>query len=366
MSRRPPGAAGLRAARNRARFEASKGMSLPEKQENRYRVLDGWRGISILAVLACHLLPLGPKAWGLNASAGLFGMAVFFCLSGFLITGFLLKHGDVTDFLIRRLCRIVPLSWLALPVGLWMARAPLSWWLPNFLFFANYPPFWLTPVTAHFWSLCVEVQFYAAVALVYGFFGRRGLRLALPAGALIITALRIHSGDPASIVTYLRADEILTGGVIALIHRGEFGAGIRAGLMRLNPLLLLMLFTASTLAVLGPLEYLRPYFSASMVGATLIRSEPTVAAERLLRRLLLTRPLAYIAEISYALYIVHPLLADTWLGSGSKLIKYVKRPLLFAACFGVAHASTFWYEKRWIAWGRRLSGRRAAQVTAAA
>ena len=38
-------------------------------------VLDGWRGISILLVLAAHLLPLGPKAWRLNETAGPMGMA---------------------------------------------------------------------------------------------------------------------------------------------------------------------------------------------------------------------------------------------------------------------------------------------------
>jgi peptidoglycan/LPS O-acetylase OafA/YrhL len=114
------------------------------------------------------------------------------------------------------------------------------------------------------------------------------------------------------------------------------------------------------------MEYLRPYLAACLVGCTLLRQQPTARAELQLRRILSTRSLAYVAEISYALYIVHPLLADTWLGSGSKLVKYAKRPLLLAACFGLAHASTFWYEKRWIAWGRRLSAGKAAQVTAAA
>jgi peptidoglycan/LPS O-acetylase OafA/YrhL len=340
-------------------------MKLSGKEESRYQVLDGWRGISILAVLACHLLPLGPKSWTLNASAGLFGMAVFFCLSGFLITGFLLKHGDIKDFLIRRLCRIVPLSWVALPIGLLMAHAPLSLWAPNFLFVANYPPFWLTPVTAHFWSLCVEVQFYAAIALVFGFCGKRGLLFALPGGALLITALRIHAGDYSSIVTYVRADEILSGGVLALIYRGELGPKLRNGVAALNPLVLLALFTASTLQQLGPLNYLRPYFSACLVGSTLLRQQATSAGELHLRRILSTRSLAYVAEISYALYIVHPLLEHTWLGSGSKLVKYAKRPLLLAACFAAAHASTFWYEKRWIVWGRRLSAAKAAQVAAA-
>jgi peptidoglycan/LPS O-acetylase OafA/YrhL len=72
--------------------------------------LDGWRGISILCVLAAHLLPLGPKAWQLNATAGPMGMALFFTLSGFLITHFLLNHAGVLDFLIRRFFRIVPLA----------------------------------------------------------------------------------------------------------------------------------------------------------------------------------------------------------------------------------------------------------------
>ncbi|MGH7106291.1 MAG: acyltransferase family protein [Acetobacteraceae bacterium] len=80
-------------------------------------MLDGWRGISILAVLACDLLLLAPKRWDLNYSAGLFGMALFFCLSGFLITNFLLHRRNVVDLLIRHICRIAPLARLALPIG---------------------------------------------------------------------------------------------------------------------------------------------------------------------------------------------------------------------------------------------------------
>lgn len=310
-----------------------------------YQVLDGWRGISILAVLACHLLPLGPKRWSINHAAGLFGMALFFTLSGFLITSFLLRRADVKDFLIRRLCRIVPLSWVMLVIGLLMAHAPADDWLPNFLFVANFRPFHLTPVTAHFWSLCVEVQFYAAVALVFGFFGKRGLAIAIPAGALIVTALRIYTGTHDSIVTYLRVDEILAGGVLALIYAAEVGLRERIG--RLNPWLMLTLYCVSTFA--DPLAYLRPYLAAGLVGSTLLRHQDSFGG------VLKTRVLAYVAEISYALYVVHPLLADTWLGHGAKLVKYLKRPLLIAACFAAAHISTFYYEKRWIAFGKRLT-----------
>lgn len=320
-------------------------------EKKRFEVLDGWRGISILAVLACHLLPLGPKRWDLNYSMGLFGMALFFGLSGFLITGFLLRRGGVRDFLIRRLCRILPLAWVALLIGLWMSHAPADDWLPNFLFYANLPPFHLAAVTGHFWSLCVEVQFYATVALVFSLFGRRGLVIGLPIAAIAVTGLRVYLHAYSAIATYARVDEILAGGVLALIYAGELGARARSFVAGLNPLLMLGLLCASTLTVCGPIDYARPYFAAALLGCTLLQSEE--GSEGLLKSPIL----AYIAEISYALYIVHPFLIHSWLGSGSKLVKYAKRPLLLAATFAIAHVSTFYYESRWIAFGKKLSTR---------
>ena len=88
------------------------------------RELDGVRGVSILLVLATHLLPLGPKALQLNAMTGLMGMSLFFCLSGFLITRFLWDNPDVQVFLVRRLARILPL--LALYAVLVLALAAIG------------------------------------------------------------------------------------------------------------------------------------------------------------------------------------------------------------------------------------------------
>ena len=36
-------------------------------------------------------------------------------------------------------------------------------------------------------------------------------------------------------------------------------------------------------------------------------------------------------------------------------MKYLKRPLLFPATFGLVPVSTFHFEQRWIDWGKRLS-----------
>ncbi len=78
-------------------------------QESRIPELDGVRAISILLVLATHLLPLGPARFQINSMTGLMGMSLFFCLSGFLITRMLFENPSVGTFLTRRIARIYPL-----------------------------------------------------------------------------------------------------------------------------------------------------------------------------------------------------------------------------------------------------------------
>jgi peptidoglycan/LPS O-acetylase OafA/YrhL len=109
----------------------------------------------------------------------------------------------------------------------------------------------------------------------------------------------------------------------------------------------------------GFANYLRPYFAATLVGATLLGSDSTLA--RSLRMGWLT----YVAAISYALYVNHQFLEFTWLGEGDRLVKYAKRPLLLAASFALAHVSTYYFEHRWIAMGKRLSSRWAMRARAA-
>ena len=100
-----------------------------------------------------------------------------------------------------------------------------------------------------------------------------------------------------------------------------------------------------------PLAYARPYAVALLVGSTL------AGAPALLDKLLTSRPAAYIAAVSYALYVFHALLTSTWLGSGEDLERYLKRPLLFAATFALAHLSTYYFEKHFIDWGKALTRR---------
>lgn len=318
---------------------------------DRLRVLDGWRAISILLVLGCHLLPLGPRALQLNALAASMGMALFFTLSGFLITRFLLSEPHVLDFLIRRLCRILPIAWLGLAVALGLTGASSSEWWRNLTFTANIPPMQLAPVASHYWSLCVEVQFYIGVAAIYLVSGRRGLYV-LPLLALAVTAHRIMSGTPVDIVTWRRVDEILAGATLALLLQGEARQRVESALARLSPWIPLAMLCAASHPAFEAMNYARPYLAALLVGTTIVQQRFPG------KQLLLASPMNYIATVSYALYIIHQLLQFTWLGTGdSKIEIYAKRLPLFAVLFLLAHLSTFYFEKPFIEFGKRLSKR---------
>jgi len=320
------------------------------EQPRHLAVLDGWRGISILLVMASHLMPLGPASWQLNQAAGPMGMALFFTLSGFLITRFLLGDATIPDFLIRRFFRILPLAWLAMLIALPLAGAPGGDYLPNFLFYANLPPQHLTEVASHFWSLGVEMQFYVGVAAIVALLGRRGLYL-LPLICVAVTVHRVLDGAEVNIVTWRRIDEILAGATLALAYTGKLGPRPLQIVSRLNAYVLLALLFLSSHPATGPLNYLRPYIAATLVGTTLLNPPARLG------KLLKGRFLAYIAEVSFALYVIHHLLIYTWLGEGDKLVKYAKRPLLFAVTFALAHVSTFYYEARCIRLGKQLSAR---------
>jgi peptidoglycan/LPS O-acetylase OafA/YrhL len=325
---------------------------------SRLPVLDGWRGVSILLVLAGHLLPVGPKWLGMNAAVAVVGMALFFTLSGFLITSFLLRDSSVANFLIARFSRILPLAWVFMAVALPLSGAPLSTYLAHFLFYGNLPPFPLQETTAHLWSLCVEMQFYLGMAAIAAVAGKKGLWL-VPVLAVLVTALRIAAGERISIVTWFRVDEILAGGVLALIYAGRFGERVKLVMARTPPVLLGLLLLASAHDLGGFLSYFRPYLAAWLVGVTILSRDSWVNGwlER--------KWLYYVAQISYALYVIHPLLAHTWLGSGEdKLVKYAKRPLLFAAIFLAAHVSTFHFERRFIELGKKLRTRKPAATAA--
>lgn len=319
-------------------------------------VLDGVRALSISLVLAGHLLPLGPKAFDLNSTAASLGMALFFCLSGYLIVTFLHRKPDVVDFLIRRVFRIVPALVLFLAVAMAAGIGVGSQAaLLNLAFVSNYFYAGLSPYAlSHLWSLSVEMQFYVAIALAILLLGRRGLWL-VPVAALVVTALRVQAGAPIHINTHLRVDEILSGGCLALfaLYRTKIPpVSLPVWAARGGIAVIFLLWLTSAHSAGGWVNYLRPYLTAALVGSLMVGPLPR------LQHLLSTRPLRYLANISYAAYLYHLLMASGILaGHGTYETYLIKRPITFLLTWAAAHLSTYYWEKPWNNFGRsRIQG----------
>lgn len=327
--------------------------------------LDGVRALSIILVILTHTAPLGPASWNLNDMAGPMGMSLFFCLSGFLIVSLLNRNADALSFLIHRVLRIVPAVAMYMVVMVvlfgigWRAVAENLLFVTNYFYEGRGDGTVAAPMS-HLWSLSVEMQFYIAMALAALALGRRCVWLVIPA-ALLITATRIGDGVYLNIATHRRADEILAGGILALvaIHRGDAIRRALAGRGRAAAVLAaaVALWMLSCHPAGGWVMYLRPYLAALVVGIVLHSRIPP------LHRLLEGRAAAYIARISYALYIYHPLMIWGWMNTGTDVERYLlKRPVSYALTWAAAHASTFWWEARWQALARRLTAGRQAQA----
>ena len=140
--------------------------------------IEGLRAIAVIIVVACHA---GVPAFG----GGFTGVDIFFVLSGYLISGLLLKEIDATgkiaflDFYARRLKRLLPALLLMIVTTMGAAAVILApfeqagqavtatataFWLSNLYFgFADldyFSPDAGSNLFLHTWSLGVEEQFY--------------------------------------------------------------------------------------------------------------------------------------------------------------------------------------------------------------
>jgi len=205
--------------------------------------------------------------------------------------------------------------------------------------------------TSHFWSLCVEMQFYVGIAVLFFFFRKRALYLTILL-CLLVSVYRINDGVHIAINTYYRIDEILVGVIIAMAYNNKIGSWLPSLFKKTNPYYVMILLIVSCHPDSGFMNYFRPYFAATLVASTLYNPPPKLAG------FLNLRILVYLASVSYALYVIHPLLAHTWLGSGELVEKYAKRPLLFFVLFVLAHISTFYYEKYWITLAKKITNKK--------
>lgn len=276
-------------------------------------------------------------------AGGFVGVDVFFVISGFLITGLLLKEHDRTgrisfaDFYRRRVRRIMPLAMLVL-VSTYLASSLLflgersrstAWdtlWAglfsANWRFASVSTDYWQTdgPISPlrHYWSLSVEEQFYLVwpvlLVLVLGLAARRGWRgsrsrwtagsvmVAVIVGSIAVAFWEIaHHPTVVYFSTFSRVWELGVGALLAVATPwlARIPAPVRPPLQWLG--LTGLVFSAVAITPQTPFPvpgaFLPVYSAALVIGGG-------VGGQRLMVPLT-NRVSRYVGDISYSLYLWH-------------------------------------------------------------
>jgi len=297
----------------------------PVGESHRIPSLDGLRAISIALVFAHHVAGTQhsfiPAAVANHLALGELGVRVFFVISGFLITGLLLKELDKRQhirlglFYFRRTMRIFP-PYYAFVLALIVLQA-MGWVellggdvLHALTYTSNYHPerSWNT---GHTWSLAVEEQFYLlwpAVLLMAG--RRRGLMIAA-ALLLLCPLIRLSLSEfmPQTQPGIGQRFETMADALAV----GCLLAGLRDWLQQqalYNRLLRSKLFIVVPVVVVATNlmhDHWRPFilvgFTVMNLGIALTLDWCVTNHTGRIGKLLNARPVVYVGVISYSLYL---------------------------------------------------------------
>ncbi len=315
-----------------------------QKRDSHVPALDGLRGLAIIMVLFVHFIG---DAQPYNAferilmkasNYGMWGVDLFFVLSGYLITGILYDSKGSAhyfrNFYMRRVLRIFPLYYAVLfllffvlplfpsllPTGLTESSRHQGWiWSYGVNLFIAQRGEWALPYVSHFWSLAVEEHFYLLWPLIVLAASRESLLRICAGCALFSLALRIvlslagMNEISTQVLTPCRFDALCTGGFLAVASRsGARGALIRAArpaaLVLASAILAISALTATTHWLEGPSHALRSFLIALFFGALLlacVHAEP----DRFIGRFFNHPAMRFFGKYSYGIYVYHGVIA---------------------------------------------------------
>jgi peptidoglycan/LPS O-acetylase OafA/YrhL len=357
--------------------------------------LDGIRGAAILSVLAWHWLPYPYLRY---CPLGVIAVRVFFVLSGFLITGILLRSrqqieaaevegaagtaapqrawwSPLRQFYIRRTLRIFPLYYLVLAIiligGVPAAREHCAWFLTYLSNFLGATQTGTGGSTAHFWSLAVEEQFYIVWPWVVLFARRKIIPWTIGAMLLVgpiwrFTTYAWTDGNYAAAATLPIGclDSLGVGALLAWL-----ADACRARPRLCERVALAMLCAGVPIFALGIYFYCQDNLHIGWVvltdlGVALIAGWLIWRASRGIKGplgwCLEFPPLIFLGTVSYCIYVVHPFIHNItprmfqMIGLGVPRVRW-HLSIDFAATMAIATASWFLFEKRLIRLGRTLA-----------
>jgi peptidoglycan/LPS O-acetylase OafA/YrhL len=322
------------------------GMPDHPKKPERIAALDGLRGFACLLILAFHLVAtpiwkpaMYSAAWWVKSvsSLGLFGVDLFFVLSGFLLGGACMDRlGEpkyFTSFYLSRARRLLPLYFLLLLAGSflfafvfqearygWLRRPEMPLWpfllqLQNFqmAYQGKLGPYWLSAT----WSLAVQEHFcLVSPALIYGFYRSKAfpyLLLSLIGFSLLLRgflwfALE-NDGLPNYILTPCRWDSLFIGVMGAWLMRQPWLASAVQDREKwiwpvalIAPLLTIVVLYPGITSIEESIRvFLYPALAVSFLGLIFLAifSRPRTFFE--------AKWLQDLGALSYGIYLFHPL-----------------------------------------------------------
>ncbi|HEY4973823.1 MAG TPA: acyltransferase, partial [Steroidobacteraceae bacterium] len=289
---------------------------------NRYRPdIDGLRAVAVMLVLNYHAFPEA-------VPGGFIGVDVFFVISGFLITGIIARDLDLNRFNLwafygRRIRRIFPALVVVLCATLvlgWLWLLPSAYAqlsanvIASAAFLSNIALLWQSGYfdiesgrkpLLHLWSLGIEEQFYLFCPPLLILAAR--LRVSLLALAAVIGVasfalnVTLIGLNPAATfyLPFTRAWELLAGATLAC-GWGQLSQTSAASNLRASAGILLIAVAAITLD--GRSAFPGWWALLPVAGGALLLSAPIAWG---CRRVLATRPLVWLGQISYPLYLWH-------------------------------------------------------------
>jgi peptidoglycan/LPS O-acetylase OafA/YrhL len=296
--------------------------------------LDTLRAFAVSAVMLEHFLPVQrifPQNIFNLGILGLSGVLLFFVLSGYLITGILLRSRKqvfrkaILTFYIRRALRIFPIYYLTLILLGLLGIAPvgrLVYWhavyLSNMLFVLHPEA---AGITAHLWTLSVEEQFYLLwplfMLLVPYKHLPRVIIWTIVVGicwkGLIITTLGNHLAGALPTVSCL---EVLgAGAYLAFLEQDKRLSAHRRILIRsaliAGSIIMLLQMCSLIINPSSGFVFVFSYFGASLVFVWLIGGAAQGFTGRL-GSVLEWKPLLYMGKISYGIYLYHNFMPATF------------------------------------------------------
>lgn len=352
--------------------------------------LDGWRAIAISLVLAAHGIPALYELLGWQAGAasetiqltGLFGVRIFFCLSGFLITSRLLAEEehrgqiDLVDFYIRRFFRIVPAAFVMLAVAgllsfLGIFQITLGRWFSQLLFWANYSSAETNYFVGHFWSLSIEEHFYFVwPGILVLTPPNRRIAVAL-LGALVIAIWRgvdwkfhLTGATPAEFWARsdIQGDFLLWGAIVALLSRDTRGKALLVWFtdLRIGRYIIAAALLGGPFISMAGWKLHLALLSALGIAISLAIFKTVQRPESSPSRLLECASVRWFGRLSYSTYLWQQLFLCPPALIVSQIQVLQTFPLNLLAVLLSASASHYLIERPFIRIGRQVARRRRA------